>query len=247
MLEKIEGIIIRTQDYGETHKIITMFSKEKGKIAAIARGAKKPKSRMAAITQPFVQGHFLLKIGSGLSALQQGELEDSFRKIREDIVKTAYASYIAELTDKLTEEKSADSHLYQQLIASLTAIVNEKDPEIVAMMYELKLYEKAGFAPIVQRCAHCHSTDYLRSFSVTEGGLICQSCYVNDENTFIVNEKQVYLLQLFTQVGIERIANISVKKENKEHMKKIMEAYYEQYGGLYIKSKKFLKQIDLFK
>src|SRR5699024_3176785 len=101
VLEKFSGVMIKTQDYSETHKIVTIFSKKIGKCSAIARGAKKPRSRMAAVTQPFVNGEFLVYISKQLSTLQQGEITHSFRPIREDIVKTAYAAYLAELTDKL--------------------------------------------------------------------------------------------------------------------------------------------------
>src|SRR5699024_5062164 len=112
--KKINGVIIKTQDYSETHKIITIFSNKIGKFTAIARGAKKPKSRMAALTQPFIYCEFLVYISKGLSTLQQGNSLNSFRSIREDIFKSAYAAYIAELTDKLMDSHSPDSYLYEQ-------------------------------------------------------------------------------------------------------------------------------------
>ncbi|WP_067837017.1 DNA repair protein RecO [Amphibacillus sediminis] len=246
MFEKVEGIIIRTQDYGETHKIVTIFSKEYGKIAAIARGAKKPKSRMAAIAQMFIHGQFLIQLGKGLGAIQQGEVIQSYRKIRENIVQTAYASYLAELTDKLMEEKKPDYYLFKQFDATLTALSQDKDPIVLVMMYELKLYQIAGFAPVVDRCCHCGATDLLVGFSITEGGVICQRCHHLDKYSVKLNSTQLQLLRLFAQVNMDRIANISIKEENKRVLKGLIEQYYEQYGGLYIKSKKFLNQIDLF-
>ena len=74
MLQKCEGIVLRTTDYGETNKIVTLYTREWGKIGVMARGAKKPKSRLSAITQPFTYGYFLLQKGSGLGNLQQGEI-----------------------------------------------------------------------------------------------------------------------------------------------------------------------------
>lgn len=247
LFEKIEGIIIRTLDYGETNKIVTLFTKEKGKVAAIARGAKKPRSRMSAVAQQFVHGEFLLQSGSGLGVLQQGEVVNSNRKIREDIIRTAYASYLAELTDKLLDEKTPDLFLYREFNATLLAITEGKDAAIVTMMYELKLYEKAGFAPILDHCVRCSTTTDLSGFSLKNGGVICRSCFMHDEDTMALDEKKIRLLQMFAQVGIERIGNISVKEENVVIMQSLLEAYYEQYGGLYIKSRKFLKQLDLFK
>jgi len=65
VLEKVEGVIIRTQDYGETHIIATLLSNKLGKIGVLARGAKKPKSRMSAVTQLFIQGEYLVRLGKG--------------------------------------------------------------------------------------------------------------------------------------------------------------------------------------
>src|SRR5690625_1197547 len=113
MLETIEGIVIKSQNYGETHKIITIYSHENGKLSAICRGANRPRSRFSSVTQLFIKGRFLVYLSKGLSTIQQGEVVFSNRHIREDIIKTAYASYVVELIDKLTEEKRKDPFLYE--------------------------------------------------------------------------------------------------------------------------------------
>ncbi|WP_077327035.1 DNA repair protein RecO [Virgibacillus siamensis] len=244
MLEKMEGIVIRTQDYSETHKIVTIFSNKLGKISAIARGAKKPKSRMAAVTQPFILGEFFVYVGSGLSTIQQGEVINSFRPIREDIIKTAYTAYIAELTDKLTDTKSPDIYLYNQLLQTLNWIAEHDAVEVPMMMYELKVFAKGGFAPIVDRCVNCGGNKAPFSFSVTEGGLLCSRCRHMDPEAAVIPDKAAKLMRLFAGVGLERVSSISVKPENIQKIRQIIDAYYEQYGGYYLKSKKFLNQLD---
>lgn len=106
MLIKSEGIVLRTTDYGETNKIVTLLTREHGKIGVMARGAKKSNSRLSAISQPFLYGTFLIQSSTGLGTLQQGEMIESMRTIREDLFLTAYAAYMTELLDKGTEEKS---------------------------------------------------------------------------------------------------------------------------------------------
>src|SRR5699024_4077047 len=155
------GVILRTQDYGETHKIVAIFSKKIGRISAIARGAKKPKSKMASVTQPFIEGQFLVYISSGLSTIRQAEIIDSNRKIREDFIKTVYASYIAELTNQILGEKVQEPFIYDQFVHTLKRINATADPRIPVLMYELKLYQKAGYAPILDRCVNCGSKQNL--------------------------------------------------------------------------------------
>ncbi|MGM8364612.1 DNA repair protein RecO [Virgibacillus sp. W0181] len=248
MLEKIEGIVLKTQDYGETHKIVTVFSNKAGKISAIARGAKKTKSRMAAVTQPFIHAQFLIYIKKGLSTIQQGEIISSFRSIREDIVKTAYAAYISELTDKLMETLSPDAFLYDQYYQTMKWIQeNENDQAIIPIiMYELKMYEKGGFAPITEACSMCGGHLVPYTFSIKEGGLLCSACSKTDPYALAISERAARLLSIFKTTALEKVGNISIKKENEQFFRQLLDVYYEQYGGYLLKSKKFLNQLDQF-
>lgn len=244
MLEKLEGIILKTQDYGETHKIVTLLTPSMGKIGAIARGAKKAKSRMAAVTQPFIHGTYLVKSGSNLATIQQGEVLSSFRKIREDIFKTAFTSYAAELTDKLVDPNRKNPFVYRQFLRTLEQINDGKDPVILTLIYEWKMYREAGFAPIVNQCVSCGNPDELKAFSVANGGVLCKNCLSADPYAITLPEKIIKLMILFSFIEIDKIGDISVKKENKKILQQIMEQYYDYHGGYYLKSKRFLNQLD---
>ncbi|MFD1066368.1 DNA repair protein RecO [Oceanobacillus locisalsi] len=247
MLEQIDGMVLKTKDYGETHKLVTIYSGKVGKFQALAKGAKKPKSRMAAVTQPFVFTRFFVYMGSGLSTIQQGELLHSHRTIREDFVKTAYCSYVAELTDKLVENKNADPYLFKQFQQTITWIEENEQAEIPIIMYELKLYKIAGFAPVLNQCLNCGSTQQPFVFSVVEGGFLCPACRHIDPEAIELSTKLARLLYLFSEVELERIGSIRMKPENVTLIQKLLKAYYDRYGGYYIKSRKFLDQLDLFK
>lgn len=247
MLRNIEGIVIRNQDYGETHKIVTIFSKQLGKITAIARGAKKTKSRMSSVTQLFIQGEYLIYLSKGLSTLQQGQITNSYRQISQNIEKTAYAAYIIELTDKLTDDKARDPFIYEQLILTLQWINDEEEFLIPVMMYELKLFRKGGFSPVLDRCVRCSSIEFPFAFSIEEGGLLCIRCRYLDNNAVGLGDSFVKLIHTLQTVGLERVGNISIKSENEKILRKLLDEYYDKYGGFLLKSKRFLAQIDLLK
>lgn len=247
MLEKINGIIMKSKDYGETHRIVTIFSKKFGKITALARGAKKPKSRMAAVTQPFIFAQFFIYVNKGLSTIQQGEIINSNRSIREDIIKTAYTAYIMELTDKILEDRQGEPYIFEQLQHTMDYIAENEACEIPVIMYEMKLYKKGGFAPKVDSCVNCGRKEELVAFSINEGGLLCSRCrHIDPESTFLPKPLPK-LLYIFSEIGLERVNNISVKDENKNIMRQILDNYYDRYGGYYIKARKFLNQLDLLK
>ncbi|MFP3124578.1 DNA repair protein RecO [Ectobacillus funiculus] len=246
MFQKIEGIVIRTTDYGETNKIITIFSRELGKIGVVARGAKKPKSRLAAISQPFTHGYFLIQIGSGLGTVQQGEILSTMRDLREDLIVTAYASFVIELTDKATEDKQPNAFLFELLYQTLHYLDEGVDPEILALIYQTKMLPVLGLYPQWDACSICGQDEQLTAFSVREGGFLCQLHAKQDPYCIPVNEAVGKLLRLFYHFDLARLGKVSVKEETKKQIQTILYAYYDEYCGIYLKSRRFLSQLDKF-
>jgi DNA repair protein RecO (recombination protein O) len=247
MFQKCEGIVLRTTDYGETNKIVTLYTREWGKIGVMARGAKKPKSRLSAITQPFTYGFFLLQNGRGLGNMQQGEIITPLRAIKEDIFLTAYASYVVELTDKSTDEKKTNPFIFELLYQTLTYLNEGYDPEILKNIYEMKMLPVLGLYPILNQCAICGDKEGQFSFSIREGGIICHRCLTKDPYHLKISSATIKLLRIFYFFDLNRLGNISVKAETKAELKKVIDTYYNEYSGLYLKTKKFIEQLDQLK
>ncbi|WP_428909163.1 DNA repair protein RecO [Niallia sp. Krafla_26] len=243
MLQKCEGIILRTTDYGETNKIVSLFTREWGKYGVMASGAKKPKSRLAAITQPFTYGIFLIQKGSGMGSIQQGEIISSFRSIKEDIFLTAYAALLLELTDRSIEEKKSNPFLFQLLLQSLTYLDEGYDPDIIKNIYEIKMLNVLGLHPELNQCASCGGREGTFVFSIREGGILCHRCVHIDPYHLKISRATVKLLRIFYYIDLDRLGSISVKDETKAELKRVIDSYYEEYSGLYLKSKKFLDQL----
>ncbi|RSD22746.1 DNA repair protein RecO [Mesobacillus subterraneus] len=247
MLQKCEGIVIRTTDYGETNKIVTLFTREFGKVGVMARGAKKPNSRLSAVTQLFTYGHYLFQASTGLGSLQQGEMMSSLRAIREDIFLTAHASYIVDLTDKVTEDRKSNPFLFELLLQTLNYLNEGYDMEILTHIYEMKMLNVQGLYPVLDRCTNCGSTEGDFNFSIREGGLLCHRCFETDPYRIKTSPGTVRLLRLFYLLDLNRLGNISVKPETKAELNKVIRAYYDEYSGLYLKTRKFLDQMDSFR
>ncbi len=247
MFQKCEGIVIRRTDYGETHKIITIFTREFGKIGVIARGASKPTSRLASATQLFCYGYFVVSTSTGLGSVQQGEMIDSMRFIREDLYATAYASYIIELLDRSVDDKKPNPYLFELTYQTLHYINEEYDPEILKFIFEMKMLPVNGIHPILNQCAVCGETEGKFAFSLRESGFICHRCLEQDRYHLKISPAAVKLLRVFYYFDLSRLGTISVKSETKKELQKVIDAYYDEYSGLHLKSKKFLKQLDSMK
>lgn len=244
MLQRVEGIVIRTNDYGETNKIVTLYTKENGKVAVMARGAKRPKSRFASSAQLFVYGIFVYQSSKGMGSLNQADIIDSFKVIRSDLMLTAYAAFVVELLDKLTEDKKPSGSLFDLLQQTLTYMNEGLDPEILTRIFEMKMLYVAGVAPILDRCSLCGNPESDFVFSLKHAGLLCHQCKLEDPYHRTASKRILQLLRLFQQMNINRLGNINVKTETKEQLKEIISAYYDEFVGVHLKSKRFLDQID---
>jgi DNA repair protein RecO (recombination protein O) len=245
MIYKVEGIIIRSSDYGEGNKILTLYTKEMGKIGVMAKGAKKTKSRLSAVSQLFTYGHFVFYHGGGLGSLTQGDVIDSFRSIHQDIIKTAWAAYLVELLDKLSEEKEANAFLFFLLHTSLKMIEEDKDPEVVARIFELQLLQRIGIKPELNRCSSCRLEQRpFVAFSIREGGLICELCLAHDPHAIILSPAAIRLLRTFAQIDLKRLGKVDVKENTRKQLAIAMKAFMDTYVGVKIKSRNFLDQLS---
>ncbi|EUJ43045.1 DNA repair protein RecO [Listeria riparia] len=242
-MEKCEGIVIRTTSYRESDKIIVIYTREYGKIGLVARGAKKTKSRLAAVTQLFTNGVFTFYPNRGLGTLQQGEALTSFSSIQTDIFLTAYATYACELLDKSTEEQQASTGLYDLFYQILHHIDEGYEPQVLTQIFEMKMLSVLGLYPTMDRCAICGHVDGPFDFSAYANGLVCYRCFEKDKYRMHLPENVVKLLRLFYIFQLDRLGNIDVKQETKEQVQRAIDTYYEQYSGLYLKSKKFLNNM----
>lgn len=247
MLYRVEGIVIRSMDYGEGNKIITLCTKTHGKVGVLVRGAKKVKSRHAAMTQLFTFGEFVyFKTGQGLGTLNQGEILESHHILREQLHLAAYSSYAAELLDRGLEEGEVGGYLFEQLHACLRALEQGKDPQITIHLYEMKIMQTAGYSPELLTCVSCGRDDAPMLFSSRLGGTLCTYCQNRDPASIAISEGTLKLLRLFDRMDMRRLGNIDVKPATKAQMKQCMRSFMDVHLGLHLKSQNFLDQMDKY-
>lgn len=170
---KTEGIVIRRTNLGEADRLVTLFTPDHGKIAAAARGARKPRSRFAGRLELFTHLRALLGRGRTLDVISQVEVIDPFAAIRGDLGRMGAASFAAEVTDRATPEREAQPALYTALRQALRLIALG-DAQLAAMWYAAQVLALSGYGPVVDRCVVCGKP--LRggaAFSPALGGALC--------------------------------------------------------------------------
>ncbi|MFC5651733.1 DNA repair protein RecO [Paenibacillus solisilvae] len=246
MQYRVEGIVIRSMDYGENNKIITVYTKTNGKVGIIVRGAKKAKSRHGAMTQLFTYGEYLYFRNSGLGTLTHGEIIQSHHVLREQLEMAAYSSYAAELTDRVLQEEDASVYMFEQLHACLTSIEEGKDPQIIIQLYELKILEAAGYGPNFENCVSCGNDQGSMALSARSGGVLCERCRYRDPSAPVLTDGALKLLRLFRRMDLRRLGAIQVKDETKKQLKQALRLLMDMHINVNLKSRSFLDQMDKF-
>ncbi|QHT60301.1 DNA repair protein RecO [Paenibacillus lycopersici] len=246
MQVRVEGIVIRSMDYGEGNKIVTLLTDTHGKAGVIIRGAKKIKSRHGSLSQLFTQGEYLFYRNSGLGTLTHGEIIESHHVLREQLDMTAYASYAAELVDRALQEEDASAFMYEQLKACLHAFEEGKDLMITTQLFEMKVLQAAGYGPDFNACVSCGNTVGPMSLSAQGGGVLCSRCAYKDAQAYPLSESALKLLRLFQQMDLRRLGNIQVKDETKQQLKGAMRLLMDMHIGIPLKSRSFLDQLDKY-
>lgn len=248
MLHKTEGIVIRSKDYGEAHKIITIFSPTLGKISLMARGAKKTRSRLSSLCQLFTHGQYLFYLANPktMGTLSQGEIINSFRYLRVNLLQTAYAAYFAELVDRFTDDGERNAYLFDLILSMYRYLEEEKDPDILARIFEIKMLITGGYQPQLTQCLNCGRKEGRFTFSVQEGGFICQDCQHLDPTPLVLSTASIKLLQLFYYLDHHRLGNIDVKESTKQELRQALWQFMDHHTPLVLKSRAFLEQMDNF-
>lgn len=140
---KTEGIVLKRFNFGETDRLLTIFTKHDGKIKAIAKGVRRLKSRKAGDLELFNQLRLVIAEGKNLDMITEVELVQSFSQLRQNLKKVVQAFQIVEALDKLTPEGEPNQRLFALLLASLTDL--DRGQEGIVLEFEIQLLRGLGF------------------------------------------------------------------------------------------------------
>jgi DNA repair protein RecO (recombination protein O) len=176
---RVEAVVLRHSDWGEADRILTLYTRERGKVRAIAKGARKIRSRKAGHLEPFTRVTLQLAKGRDLLIVTQADTLDAYLALGANLVKTGYASYVVELLDRFTYEDESENYaIFRLLTESLSRIAAEPEAWLALRYFEVRLLDLLGFRPHLFECANCgepiRAVDQF--FSPAAGGVLCPKC-----------------------------------------------------------------------
>lgn len=244
-LEKARGIVIKSTSLNDNDVILTIFSKERGKFQAVAKGAKKTKSQFIGSTQLFCYTDFVYYRGKGLDYVNQTELIESFYKIRNDLETLAIATYIVEIVLHSLDKEQQEERLFNLLVYCLNLINKElKQPKLLLLAYQLKVIGLLGYAPDFEQCSKCHNNIQKYYFSKEIGGLICSNCkgkYYPYSNPISI--RALELMKELLHCQIQQINKIQSEDQIINYLVHIMNDYIVYHTDRKLFSFDFLETI----
>lgn len=176
---RVEAVVLRHADWGEADRLLTLYTRQRGKVRAIAKGARKIRSRKAGHLEPFTHVTLQLARGRDLLIVTQADTLEAYLPIREDLVKTGYASYAVELLDRFTyEDETENQAIFRLLTEALGRLAAEPEAWLAMRYYEVRLLDLLGYRPHLFECANCGGKiqPVDQFFSPSVGGVLCPKC-----------------------------------------------------------------------
>lgn len=246
---KTEGIVLKSIKLGEADKIITIYSNERGKISAVAKGIRKTKSKFGARLEPFSHVNLLLYDGRNLDIVTQVELISSFREIREDFDKVVYGAAMLDLLEKISPLEEKDEVVFDFVLSSLQALslVSKNIPLLLAA-FDLKLMSIAGFRPNFKNCAICseEATSFKKEviFSCEWGGLLCDRCGLSDIDAISVSRTTLEVLSEVMKRDILDLTNLGISTRAGKELLSLSQRYIKYYLQARLKSREYLAKSE---
>ena len=235
MIKKIKGIIINDTAFKESSKILNVLTEDGKIISLMAKGVKKNNSILKAKTTKFSYGYFYTYYKEDkISTLTNVDIINDFKNIKNDLELISYLNYLVELSSSVIKH-SANKEIFTLLITALEKINEGLDPLVIKNILEIKYLDFLGLKLNLDSCNICGVT-----LSTTHGGFVCQDCA---DNNIITSIKTIKMIRNYYYVELSSIKELNISESVKKEIDKFLDEMYENYTGLYLKSKKFLKNI----
>jgi DNA repair protein RecO (recombination protein O) len=242
----VRGIVLRRRDLGEADRIITIFTAERGKLRIVAKGARRPSSKLAGHLEPFCSTRLLVARARNLDIVSQAETIEHFSALRLSETAIATAGYLAELIDALLPEDQQQETIYELTFASLRLLNDGHDPRLVTHVFEMGLLRQLGYRPELTRCVSCGAeiAPEPNGFAY-DGGVLCPNCLRARPDASQLSVNALKLLRAIDRGDIERKFSLRVPPHIWTEVGDILASYIARVTGRESSARRVLESLRL--
>jgi DNA repair protein RecO (recombination protein O) len=242
---RVEGVVLKHMEWGEADRLLTIFTRELGKVQAIAKGIRKPRSRKAGHLEPFTRAAMVLARGRDLYILTQAEAMETYAILKNDLVNLSYGFYVIELLTSFTYEEGENRNLYRLLVNTLIRLNRGDDPKLVVHFFETRLLDIAGFRPQLFSCAQCEKEILPQDqyFSASQGGVLCPDCGHRSPGARHISKDALRYLRHFQRSSYQDALKARIKPEVETEIEHLIQHYVTHILERVLNSPSFLKRM----
>jgi DNA repair protein RecO (recombination protein O) len=237
-----EAVVLRKLDYGEADRIYTLLTKEHGKIGAIAKGVRKTSSKLASALEVYSQVDIQLAQGRNLDVITQVVRKQKPR-IEADLERTSRAALIAELAERMCEDRHPIEDLYQLTCWALDELAVDPEPRRAGAFFLSAALDLMGYAPQLGECASCGRplAEAAHAFSAASGGFLCSSCA--DPAEPVVSPGAIKVLRVMFRRDVELYRRLKLSTAIMDEVDDVLADQLEYHLDKRLNSLKFLRRM----
>ena len=222
-----EAIIIKKTKLGEADRILTLYTPDLGKIQAVAKGVRRPRSKLAGHLELLTHSQVSLARGRNLDTITGSQTINSFLPLKSDLGLTSYALYITELVNQFTADQVENRPLFALLLETMEQLCQSNNCELVSRYFELQLLNAVGYRPQLQQCVICHRPlePIINAFSSSDGGILCPDCYQNQPLTQPISVDALKVLRFLQSNDYANVNRLKISPQLAHELEVTMRDY----------------------
>ena len=238
--------MLRYSNFGEADRLLTLYTPDRGKLRAIAKGIRRPTSRKAGHLEPFTHCRVLIARGRNLDIITQAEAIELHLPLRQDLERLAQAYYLVELVDRFTREGEENPPLFALLLEALKELGRAKRTGLALRYYELRILACVGFGVQLFRCTSCGQeiVPGRNYFSEASGGVLCRECGERDDSAGEISLEALKVLRYLGRHNIAASQRLRLRKAVTAEMQRLLQSYITYTLERELRSIKFLNQVE---
>ncbi len=243
---RAEALVLKNSPMGEAGLLVTLYSREWGKLRVVANGARRTKSKLVGHLEPLTIARLSLARGRTLDTIAQAEVAGTFPSIRSDLATMTKGLFVTEMVDGFGSEDNANPPLYDLATETLRAIDREPSKDLNLRYFELHLLRVSGFMPELFACVECRrplEPDRHR-FSVDSGGTLCPDCSPVGVQIRPLSLRALKVLRLLHRCRLDDLPDLQTSPALFREVTAVLGASTQFWLGKEIRSNSFLKLLE---
>ncbi|MEW6143181.1 MAG: DNA repair protein RecO [Chloroflexota bacterium] len=222
-----EVIVLKHRGFGEADKVLTLYTLEYGKVRAVAKGIRRPGSKLGGHVDLLTHSQLMLARGRNLDIITQAQTIDSFIELKSDLDRLSYGLYVAELVDCFTEERMESRAVFDLTLNTLLRLSEASSPDIALRYFELHLVDLLGYRPRLHNCASCNTLlqPVTNFFHPVSGGVLCPDCAMNVSTVRHLSLNAFKILRLWQDCSFDNACRVRLNGELAGELEMVMRSY----------------------